>query len=299
MGFQYAYFANYALAAFFINYVALPYFYRSRKFWFLLLVIIASLTASVFIEELFLERIFFPRRLDSVMAISAFLDLIPIVTMISGGKFAWDAITKQKEVEQLKDAVRQSELQFLRSQINPHFLFNNLNNLYSYALEGSEKTPEIILELSGLLRYMLYECKDDYVSLEKEVTQLENFIGLNTLQVEDRGRVRFDKKGDFNRYQIAPLILVVFVENAFKHSFSSLSHGIDIRINLSVDEAGNLKFTCQNRFLAVKQIEQVAHGIGLENVSKRLELLYPGRHQLATRIKADEFHVDLEIKLRK
>ena len=141
--------------------------------------------------------------------------------MLSGFKFGWDALGKQQEVDELKIAVKESELQFLKTQINPHFLFNNLNNLYSYAIEQSPETPEIILELSGLLRYMLYECKEDFVPLTKEVDQLENFISLSEMQVEERGSVKFSTQNILANFKIAPLILIVFIENAFKHSTAS------------------------------------------------------------------------------
>ncbi|WP_235299549.1 sensor histidine kinase [Portibacter marinus] len=299
MNFHFAFFANYAIAALVINYLALPYFYSKRNVWTLIAIVMATLIVSVLIEELFLEQIYFPQRGASFKAWLAFMDLIPIITIISGGKFAWDAITSQRQVEILKDAVRQSELQFLRSQINPHFLFNNLNNLYSYALEGSEKTPEIILELSGLLRYMLYECQDELVALSKEIQQLESYVNLNKLQIEARGEVKFTKDGNFQEYQIAPLILIVFIENAFKHSFASLSEGIAININVKVDENGLLKLYCKNKFHEQTNNDQVARGIGLENVKKRLDLIYPQNHELKINIEDDEYIVLLTIELQK
>lgn len=129
--------------------------------------------------------------------------------------------------------VKDSELQFLKSQINPHFLFNNLNNLYSHAIENSPKTPSIIIELSSVLRYMLYDCKENYVSLEKEISHLKNFTELYKLQIEHRGNIQF-KTDTFenSKFKIAPLILMVFIENAFKHSTSNQSDNIHITINV-------------------------------------------------------------------
>jgi Putative regulator of cell autolysis len=121
----------------------------------------------------------------------------------------------------LENSVKESELQFLKYQINPHFLFNNMNNLYAHAIENSSKTPEIILEFSAVLRYMLYECKARFVALEKEIEQLKNYINLNTLQIEGSGKVDYTINGMESGFQIAPLILMVFIENAFKHSASS------------------------------------------------------------------------------
>lgn len=124
--------------------------------------------------------------------------------MIVAFKLAWDASVKQREVNELKDLIKESELQFLKSQINPHFLFNNLNNLYSYALDNSPKTPSIILELSSVLRYMLYDCKENFVPLAKEIKHLKNFTALNELQIEDRGSVRFETENLGGNYTIAP-----------------------------------------------------------------------------------------------
>lgn len=109
--------------------------------------------------------------------------------------------------------VAESRMQFLKSQINPHFLFNNLNNLYAYALENSPKTPKIILELSALLRYMLYDCQADYVPLAKEIKCLNDFINLQELQIENRGTIEFNISGKAENQLVAPLILIVFIEN--------------------------------------------------------------------------------------
>ncbi|GLR17217.1 sensor histidine kinase [Portibacter lacus] len=295
--YRYGYFLNYALAALIINYVALPRFYRNKNVYQFIGIIVFSLIFAVLIEELVLEQIYFPKRGLKFMGFYAFLDIIPIVTILSGFKFGYDALHKQREVEELKDYVRQSELQFLKSQINPHFLFNNLNNLYAYALEGSEKTPDIILELSGLLRYMLYECQDEFVSLRKEVDQLENFINLNELQIEDRGRVKFTKSDNLDQYMIAPLIMTVFVENAFKHSLSSLSENIDIEINLSVTDEGLLNFVCSNNYHEITNNDSLSNGIGLDNVKKRLALIYPDSHKLTIKNIDHKYTVALTIEL--
>ena len=168
-----------------------------------------------------------------------------------------DAFTKQKEVDKLEDAVKESQLQYLKSQINPHFLFNNMNNIYAYALEGSEKTPEIILELSGLLRYMLYECKEKFVPLEKEVEHLRKFVNLYRLQIEDRGKVEFSIEGLIKNHRIAPLILIVFVENAFKHSQSSQSNDIEIDIKVKISDDDKLYFQCSNSYEQTSNVDKL------------------------------------------
>lgn len=297
-GWEVVFFLNYAVAAFCINFIALPRFYRDRKVLPFLLFAVFAVTTAVLMEELVLEAIFFPGdRARSIQVLYAALSIIPIVAILSGFKFAWDALQLQGELTTTREHALAMELQFLKTQINPHFLFNNLNNLYAYSLEGSEKTPEIILELSGLLRYMLYDCQSQYVPLQKELEQLKNFINLNELQIEDRGTVSFTSKGKFDQYQIAPLILIVFVENSFKHSLSSQSDGIQISVSAEVSADGWLHFNCQNTFRANSNTDKLTKGIGLVNVRKRLELIYPEQHRLEYRSEDNLYTVNLSIQL--
>src|SRR5690606_2583108 len=207
-------------------------------------------------------------------------------------------LTKQRELEQLRTAVKDSELQFLKSQINPHFLFNNLNNLYSYALEKSDKTPKIILDLSAVLRYMLYECQAKFVPLNKEMEHLRNFVNLSKLQIEERSRIKLNTENIEYGFLVAPLILSVFIENAFKHSLSSVSGHIEILIDIFLKKE-ELIFKCENSYSSKSNIKDLASGIGLENVKKRLELLYPKRHNLTIETKNDYFIVNLTLKLQR
>jgi uncharacterized membrane protein len=297
--FQVVFFLNYALAAFIINYVLLPRFYYRKKYLFFLAGLVFVVVTVVFIEEAVLEAIYYPDTRGKFFPgiFYCLLDVLPVITILSGFKFAWDAMRKQREVDDLKSTVKESELQFLKSQINPHFLFNNLNNLYAYAIEQSPKTPEIILELSGILRYMLYECKEEYVSLTKEVQQMENFINLSEMQIEERGVVNFSRTNIREGYRIAPLILVVFIENAFKHSTASQTDNIYIDVKLELLPNGTLEFICTNSFHRQSNTDSLAHGIGLENVKKRLELLYPGAYQLAIIDTDDRYEVRLNLDL--
>ncbi len=297
---QVAFFSNYVVAALVINYVLLPrYFYRGRYLIFFLF-IVAIIILLMVMEEMVLEKIYFPdsrgKRFPGV--IFTLLDVMPIMIILVGFKFAWDASMKQYEVNALKALVKESELQFLKLQINPHFLFNNLNNLYAYAIEKSPKTPTIILELSAVLRYMLYDCKENYVPLAKEVAHLKNFTTLSELQIENRGVVTFESKVENDKYEIPPLLLTVFVENAFKHSTASQSEDIEVNIKIAVDDAGKLMFTCKNTFQPNANTKDLPTGIGLENVKKRLELLYPDGYQLRVNNNNSLFSVSLEMQLR-
>ena len=296
-----AFFLNYALAALFINYFLLPRFYYQKKTISFFVLVLATMIGIVLVEEFILEKIFFTgSRANTFGGILLTLSqVLPTIAMLSGFKFGWDALGKQKEVDELKTAAKESELQFLKTQINPHFLFNNLNNLYSYAIEQSPKTPKIILELSGLLRYMLYECQENYVSLTKEVEKLENFINLSEMQIEERGTVNFSSQNIQSGYQIAPLILVVFIENAFKHSTASQTDNILIEVGLQLLDSGTLEFVCKNSFQPQSNTDSLSHGIGLENVKKRLELIYPNAHQLNILNNNSIYEVRLSIDLNK
>lgn len=292
------FFLNYAVAAMLINYVLLPKFlYRKKYLWFLTS-LAAILALVIVVEEEVLEQIYFPTTRGSRFP-GVFVNLVgalPTITILTGFKFAWDALYQRRQLEELKMTVKESEMQFLKSQINPHFLFNNLNNLYAYALEKSDKTPDIILGLSGVLRYMLYECREEYVPIRKEIEQLKNFIKISQLQIEDRGEIRLEVGEIYPEYRIAPLVLMVFVENAVKHSASSMSEGIriDIRVEMREEE---MHFVCNNTYSEQSTIENLSSGIGLSNVRKRLELIYPGAYSLDTRSDGSEYRVLLRVKL--
>ncbi|TVZ16650.1 histidine kinase [Maribacter sp. MAR_2009_72] len=292
-------FLNYALGALLINYILLPRFFYTKKYLLFFILVVLVIAVIIMVEELVLERIFYPisRGQHFPGIVYSLLDVMPVILILAGFKFAWDASKKQLEVVELRTSVVQSELLFLKSQINPHFLFNNLNNLYSYAIEQSPKTPSIILELSSVLRYMLYDCKENYVGLQKEIAHLKNFTKLNEMQIEERGKVSFGMNGNTTEYVIAPLILSVFIENAFKHSTASQSDNIFIDINIDINENGMLNFECRNSFLSLANTENLSSGIGLKNVKKRLELLYSNAHDLHIQNEQDVYYVHLKLQL--
>ncbi|NJB86149.1 sensor histidine kinase YesM [Lewinella marina] len=298
--FEVTYFIQYTLATLLISYWLLPrYIYRHRYGRFLLGV--ATVIVLVIVtEELILEPIYFAgKRAGSFPGVLFTLSqILPIMTILAAGKFAWDAARGQREVQQLRSLMQESELEFLKSQINPHFLFNNLNNLYSYAIEQSPKTPEIILELSAVLRYMIYECRQRYVPLSREIEQLRNFTRLYELQIEDRGEVSFQAPVSAGNHRIAPLILLVFIENAFKHGQAGQSDNIRIDIDLRLTPDGTLVFRCANDYAPVIADTPAVGGIGLANVRKRLQLLYPGpAHELRIEDSGTRFVVHLRLQL--
>jgi hypothetical protein len=297
--FRLIFFMNYVVAGVVISYYLLPKYLYKKKYWQFFIAFLLIVATVIFIEEAILEKIFYPDT-RGTRFLGVFYNLVstlPTLFILTGFKFAWDALKKQQEVQELKITARESELQFLKSQINPHFLFNNMNNLYAHAVEQSPKTPEIILELSNVLRYMLYECKARFVPLTKEIEQLDNYISLSRLQIEGRGEVQYNTPQVSGNYHIAPLILMVFVENAFKHSASSQTEDIMIKIDLSINASGTLKFECRNTFLEETNTQNLDKGIGLRNVQKRLDLIYPNSHNLTINGNAGWYQVFLTIDL--
>ncbi len=189
-----------------------------------------------------------------------------------------------------------TQVKFLKSQVNPHFLFNSLNNIYTLTLLKDEQAPESLLRLSGMLRYMLYDSETETVPLGKEIEYIRSFIALTQLK-DSRGlNVAVDLDERRPQLRVAPLLLIPFVENAFKHSrIEDRATGyVDIRLATASDA---LNFTVVNSVPAIPSPVDKVGGIGLENVRKRLELLYPGRHHLAIRREPERFTAELHIKV--
>ena len=182
----------------------------------------------------------------------------------------------------------------LQNQINPHFFFNTLNNLYALSLEKSDQTPAVILKLSEMMRYTIYDCKEETVAIISEVAYLENFIALQEMRHHNRGQISFEKEITNDRLQIAPMILIVFLENAFKHGFDLFEKGAFLKINLTVKE-NMLHFFIENNFNEVDEKNEI--GIGLENVKRRLSLIYPNTHELQITKEETIFRVDLKLEL--
>ncbi|MFZ4522385.1 MAG: sensor histidine kinase [Bacteroidales bacterium] len=186
------------------------------------------------------------------------------------------------------------ELALLRSQINPHFLFNTLNNIYSLVYKKSEDAPEAVMKMSSIMRYMLYDATTDSVLLEKEIEYLKSFIELEKLRIRHKDFVELNITGNVEGRTIAPMLLIPFVENAFKHGSKNVpSPGI--RINLAI-ESRQIRFEVGNHLRKNPALtkDQVG-GIGLTNIQRRLNLLYPGRHQLEIISGEDLFTVQLTI----
>ena len=203
----------------------------------------------------------------------------------------------EKEVRQrLEKEKLIVELQLLKSQLHPHFLFNTLNNLYSLTMERSSNAPQIVLKLSSLLRYILYECNEPVVELSKEIEVLKNYIELEQSRFRERLEISMSFTGDAQDKVIAPLLLLPFVENSIKHGITEQIDKSWISLYLHVEE-DILTFKLLNsREERTPDGAGPDGGLGLQNVQKRLNLLYPGRHMLKITPEGDTFMVSLEIR---
>jgi LytS/YehU family sensor histidine kinase len=192
---------------------------------------------------------------------------------------------------------KEAELQLLKGQLNPHFLFNTLNNLYGLSVLKSDKLPNLMLKLSDLLRYSLYETKEKLVLLENEVKYIENYISLEKIRLEDQTKIEFTKSGNFTNKKIAPMLLIVYVENAFKHlDLTSENSSVIIEIKL---KGNQFLFNCKNTcdVSANNNLEKGKSGIGLQNAKKRLDLIYPNNHQLKIKKDTENYTVNLTLDL--
>jgi len=189
-----------------------------------------------------------------------------------------------------------AELKALKSQINPHFLFNSLNSIYSLARKNSQEVPEKIIQLSDLMRHIIYDSDLDFIPLEKEVEMVKNYIELQNLRTQEHNKIEFETSGDIKGKKIAPLIFLPFVENSFKHGLKGGAKNAFVKIRLEIT-GKVLNFEIENSKGKSSQIINSKYkGIGIENVRKRLELIYPDVHTLKISNNKDTFKVLLQLQ---
>ena len=211
-------------------------------------------------------------------------------------------IQSQRIRKDLEYKSLQAELSFLRSQIQPHFLFNTLNSIYALSLKKSDTAPEMILRLSEMLRYMLYDCGESKVALSSELRYLHNYLALEALRHGQAVAISLDTDLDREDYTIAPLLLIPFLENAFKHGLHHRLEDAFVEAELYVEQ-GQLEFIVRNAAApaSAKALPKVGKvnqgGIGLKNVRRRLELLYPQAHELDIKPGPEHYVVYLQINL--
>ena len=210
-------------------------------------------------------------------------------------RYTYDYRKLKEAAQQLRIEKQQAELNYLKSQTNPHFLFNTLNNIYVLAREKSERAPESILRLSKILRFMLYETSGDYIAIEQELKVMDDYIALESLRYDDSLQVSFHQNVEDMRQAIPPLLLIPLVENAFKHGASETRGLPFVDIHLSVEQR-NLTFIVKNSSERGDETKEINENIGLSNLRRQLELLYKDYHVSIKQDKA-QFTATLKINL--
>jgi two-component system sensor histidine kinase AlgZ len=213
-------------------------------------------------------------------------------------KFVEDYFELEARSRELENRQLTSELRFLKAQINPHFLFNTLNNLYYLAVNKSDQTPEVVAKLSGMMRYMIHESNVEKVPLSKEVAYMENYLDLEKLRLNEEVPITFEVEGDVAGARITPLILITFLENAFKHGIGNNGGDSWITVSLTVSN-GTLNYRVANSLLpqSEKTVRE-ASGLGLANVRRRLDLSYPDKYNLDVAEDDKRYRVHLQIDLQ-
>lgn len=217
----------------------------------------------------------------SIKILLKFADLIYVAAIPTAIKLAQESFKQQQIAQKIKEQASNSELQLLKNQLHPHFLFNTLNNLYSLVLYNDKAASKVVLRLSDLLSYMLYDCNVEKISLQKEVELVNNYIALEEIRFNHRFTIDTHFDEQVKKYKIAPLLLLPFVENAFKHGVASNDQSAWIKISLQIQE-NQLYYEVENSLpIYDKKDERPAlnSGIGLNNIRKRLAMLYP-KHNL-------------------
>lgn len=279
-------------------YFIIPKLFYLRKYLQALLAFIGVLLIGVLLMEFVIEG---DGELADLFDLWTWTHELPSLfwplLIVALMKIAIDMTWNQYLLVDLEKERTESEVKYLKSQLSPHVLFNNLNNIYSFALHQSEKTPTLILKLADVMRYMLYETREERVPLAKELEYMDSYIELQQTQLENRGELIYEKTGNPANKQIAPLMLISFIENCYKHSASS-SDKLKIIIQIEISDDSINLFT-ENTFTKKddKRDELEEGGIGLRNVKRRLELLYPNQHTLMIKELKNLYIINLSIRL--
>ncbi|MCB0528784.1 MAG: histidine kinase [Lewinellaceae bacterium] len=290
---------------YFVFYYIIPLYLERSKLWQLVGLLLLAFIAATFLYRLEIGWVFFPIFAPGV-SINLFSFQGLLLTVFDLFITLAAAVTIKmirmhyKSLEFEKQLIReklQSELNFLRAQTNPHFLFNTLNNLYVLARKKSEKTPDAIMMLSKIMRFVIYECRAPRIALEDEAKVIKDFIELEKLRYNLRLTVEYREDVDQPLTPIAPLLLLPFVENSFKHGAGSTTGEVHILILLTLRNR-ELSFTVKNTVDKDAKEQSRPGGIGLQNLKRQLDLLYPGQYEMNTGLEDGYFEAQLTLHLQ-
>lgn len=288
-------------------YIFLPHLLQKKKLLYFVLANILLIGVATFLQTFIIKFCislgiyhyypdsFFWTPWKVLSRANHFVTIVSFTVII---KVLKDFYFTQQNTQKLEREKLETELKFLRSQINPHFFFNTLNNLYSLVERKDDMAGPTLLKLSDLMSYIIYEASSKRVSLSKEVENLKNFISLERLRFTSL-KVDFVTSGDYSKWQIAPLLLLPFLENAFKHGVGKEKERNWIKIELQL-HGSQLKYTVKNAFSKQDESDKLEQrGIGLENLRRRLELLYPDGFELQTVEGTETYESSMTIDISK
>ena len=285
--------------------IFIPYLLEKNKTLFYIVAIVSSYFIVVYsvygLHLLFSVEsfIFIENHIERPRLLAVLFGMTFLLTILSSLIHFAKRWVKLKDVElDFKEEQRQrleAELKTLKAQINPHFLFNSLNNIYSLSLDKSDLAPEMILKLSDLMSYIIYDAREEFVPLKKELEFIENHIDLERIRVNNRVDTSFESDENLWQYNIAPLLFTPFIENAFKYVSAQGNQKAFINIKLS-ENNNELHFFIENSAEEeLTTFEHNNHGIGIENVKKSLKLIYPDKHKLEIEHSSTKFSISLKI----
>lgn len=290
-----------------VIYLLFPRFLFKGKIWsfiilFLLLILVASILQRIN-DNLIIVDTFFPDwtkepTLNIVQLVRGAVNISSVLAIPMTVKIMEYLSNVQQHEQTLAKDKLEAELVFLKNQVQPHFLFNTLNSLYSLILKKSDQSLEVLLKLSELLRYMLYETNVAQVELRKEIDSLKSYIELEKIRYGSRVDISINIWGETSGYTIAPMLIIPFLENSFKHSTRGFNGQAWITLELGCKD-GNMILKAENSIPKDKTESPAASGIGLNNVRRRLNLLYPDQYDLKIEASEDSYLVVLKLKLNR
>lgn len=292
------------MAAAYLNYfIFLPRFLEQKKVGKYLLEFLVPFAAIMFIR-VHLQRYIidgytykFEYFYSSAFVVQAGAVSLFIVIFVAMLRFAKDWFEFEARKKEIENERLTAELTFLKAQINPHFLFNTLNNLYYLAYSKSENTTEVIAKLSQMMRYMIYESNHSRVLLSREIEYMQNYISLERLRLNNQIPIKFEVDGNIEDVWITPLIFITFLENAFKHGVTNNNPGAWVNVSIRLENKTCIYRVENSKIVNAQTDNGGKSGIGLQNVKRRLELSYPGHYQLDVDDKADSYSVELNLTL--
>lgn len=293
------------LVACYVHYIfILPGLFRDKN-WkrylgLLVLLMIPVMTARILVEnqvyavltpeEDYFKTLTFARLVGTLWHTLTFLVFTGMI------RFMLDWFELENKRKQLENEKLTAELNYLKSQINPHFLFNTLHNLNSLVYAGAKNANEVIVKLSNIMRYMIYESGKERVSLSSEIDYMNDYIHLESIRLNNSFKLDFKIDGPVEQIKIAPLLLITFLENAFKHGVSDQEPDCWIKVNLSAD-ARQLHYQVSNKKIKSIRQNKLKSGFGLDNVKKRLDLSYPDKYSLVVTDTEETYSIDLTLHL--